>query len=177
MSNDHSLTPGRWSVDPSATHASFVAWTLWGLIPVRGSLGVRSGHLLVEPPGASGELVLDAASVDTSIRLRNLHLRTRDYFDASRHPDVRFVAHTLTPLGADRISIQGELAIAGHTAPLTLECATRPQSPERVELTGQTRVDRRHFAMSGGQLPGMIPAEVELAVEMELVRDGAGLHD
>ena len=49
---------------------------------------------------------------------------------------------------------------------------------ERVELTGQTRVDRRHFAMSGGQLPGMIPAEVELAVEMELVRDGdEGLRD
>jgi hypothetical protein len=31
--------------------------------------------------------------------------------------------------------------------------------------------------MSGGQLPGLIPAGVELAVEMELVRDEAGLHD
>jgi polyisoprenoid-binding protein YceI len=170
MSDSFLSVPGRWTVDPSTTQATFVAWTLWGLIPVRGSLRVQSGHLLVEPPDASGELVLDAASVDTGIRLRNLHLRTRDYFDASRHPDVRFVAHTLAPLGADRISVQGELAIAGHIAPLTLECATRPQSPERVELTGQTRVDRRHFAMSGGQLPGMIPAEIDLSLAVALVR-------
>ena len=177
MSNDHPLTPGRWNVDPSATHASFVAWTLWGLIPVRGSLTARSGHLLVEPTRASGELVLDAASVDTRIRLRNLHLRTRDYFDSARHPDVRFVAQTLTAHEPDQISIQGELTVAGHTAPLTLECSTRQQGPDRIELTGQTRVDRRSFAMSGGQLPGLIPAGVELAVEVELVRDEAGLHD
>jgi|GEM_PF-2437738 len=38
MSNDLLSTPARWNVDPSATHARFVARTLWGLIPVRGSL-------------------------------------------------------------------------------------------------------------------------------------------
>jgi len=172
------LSPARWSVDPSATHASFVAWTLWGLIPVRGSLGVRSGHLLVKPPGASGELLLDAASVDTRIRLRNLHLRTRDYFDAARHPDVRFVAQTLTAHELDQISIQGKLTVAGHTAPLTLECSTRQQGPDRIELTGQTQVDRRSFEMCGGQLPGLIPAEVELSVEVGLVREeDEGLRD
>jgi hypothetical protein len=52
MSNDLLSTPARWNVDPSATHARFLARTLWGLIPVRGSLTARSGHLLVEPPSA-----------------------------------------------------------------------------------------------------------------------------
>jgi polyisoprenoid-binding protein YceI len=177
MSDPPLSVPGRWNVDPSATHAGFVAHTFWGLIPVRGSLGTRSGHLLIEPTGASGELVLDAASVDTGIRLRNLHLRARAFFDASRHPDVRFVAQTLTAPGPDRISVAGELTVAGHTATITLECAIRLQEPElrlqgpeRVELTGQAQVDRRSFSMSGGQLPGMIPAGVELAVEVALVR-------
>ncbi len=172
--SDHPLlsVPGRWSVDPSATYAGFVSYTLWGRIPVRGSLTARSGHLLVEPPDASGELVLDAASVDTGIGLRNLHLRTRDYFDAARHPDVRFVTQALTALGPERIAVAGELTVAGHTAPLTLECSTRLPGPERVELTSQTQVDRRQFAMSGGQLPGMIPAGVVLALEVMLVRDG-----
>jgi polyisoprenoid-binding protein YceI len=170
---DHLFSvPGRWRVDPSATHAGFVAHTLWGLIPVRGTLAPRSGYLLVEPTGASGELVLDAASVDTGIRLRNLHLRARSYFDASRHKDVRFVAQTLTAAGSDRISVAGELTIAGRGAPITLECQTRPLGPERVELAGQVRVDRRSFAMSGGQLPGLIPAKVELSVEVVLVREG-----
>ncbi len=172
MSNPLLSAPARWTLDPSATHASFLAWTLWGLIPVRGTLIARSGHLLVEPPSASGEVVLDAASVNTRLRLRNFHLRTRDYFNASRHPDVRFVAHTLTALGPDRISVQGELTVAGHTAPVTLECSTRLQGSDRLELTGQAQVDRRSFAMSGGQLPGLIPAKVELAVEVGLVRVG-----
>lgn len=172
MSDPLLSVPGRWNVDSSATHAGFVAHTFWGLIPVRGSLGVRSGHLLVESTGVSGELVLDAASVDTGIRLRNLHLRARAFFDASRHPDVRFVAQTLTAPGPDRISVAGELTVAGHTAPITLECEIRLQEPERVELTGQAQVDRRSFSMSGGQLPGMIPAGVELAVEVALVREG-----
>jgi polyisoprenoid-binding protein YceI len=172
--SEHPLlgVPGRWSVEPSATKADFVAHTLWGLIPVRGSLATRSGHLLVEPARASGELVLDAASVDTGIRLRNLHLRARSYFDAARHRDVSFVAHTLTASGPEQISVQGELTIAGHSVPVTLECTTRLQGPERVEFTGQTRVDRRDFAMSGGQLPGMIPATVELSFTVALLREG-----
>jgi polyisoprenoid-binding protein YceI len=172
--SDHPLlsVPGRWTVDPSATRADFLAYTLWGRIPVRGGLATRSGHLLVEPPGASGELVLDAASVETGIRLRNLHLRTRDYFDATRHPDVRFVALTITARGPERISVEGELSVAGHSAPLTLECATRVEGSKCVELTGQVRVDRRSFAMSGGQLPGMIPAGIELSLTVMLAREG-----
>jgi polyisoprenoid-binding protein YceI len=166
--------PGRWTVDPSETHANFVAHTLWGRIPVRGSLATRSGHLLVEATGASGELVLDTASVDTGIRLRNLHLRARAFFDTTHHPDVRFVAHTLTALAPDRISLAGELTVAGHTAPIGFECATRPHGPQHVELAGQVRVDRRSFSMSGGQLPGMIPAEVELSVVVVLEHAGAG---
>jgi polyisoprenoid-binding protein YceI len=173
--SDHLLSrPGRWKVDPSVTRARFVAHTLWGRIPVRGRLGVRSGHLLVESAGVSGELVLDAASVDTGIRLRNLHLRARSYFDATRHPDVRFVAHTLTTLGPDRVSLAGELTVAGHSTPLTLECQTGLRGPERVELSGHAHVDRRSFSMSGGGLPGMIPAGVELAVEVGLVRGEVG---
>jgi polyisoprenoid-binding protein YceI len=175
--SDHPLllgVPGRWTVDPSETHANFVAHTLWGRIPVRGSLATRSGHLLVEATGASGELVLDAASVDTGIRLRNLHLRARAFFDASRHSDVRFVAHTLTALAPDRISLAGELTVAGHTAPIGFECATWLHGPQHVELAGQVRVDRRSFSMSGGQLPGMIPAEVELSVVVVLERASAG---
>jgi polyisoprenoid-binding protein YceI len=166
--------PGRWRVDPSTSQAHFVAHTLWGLVPVRGSLATRSGHLLVKPTGASGELLLDAASVDTGIRLRNLHLRARSYFDASRHKDVRFFAQTLNAAGPDRISVTGELTIAGHTAPLTLECKTQLQGPERVELAGQVTVDRRSFAMSGGQLPGLIPAGVNLSLTVALVRDENG---
>jgi polyisoprenoid-binding protein YceI len=173
--DDHLLSvPRRWNVDPSATRASFVAHTLWGRIPVRGRLGVRSGHLLVESTGVSGELVLDAASVDTGIRLRNLHLRARSFFDATRHPDVSFVAHTLTALGPDRVSLAGELTVAGHSTPLVLECDTRLQGSERVELSGQAHVDRRSFGMSGGQLPGMIPAGVELLVEVGLVQPNMG---
>ena len=171
--SDHPLlsVPGRWRVDPFATRANFLAYTFWGLIPVRGSLAARAGQLLIEPPGASGELVLDAASVNTGIRLRNLHLRTRNYFDATRHPDVRFVAQTIAALGPERISVAGELSVAGHSAPVTLECATRVEDSQRVELTGQVRVDRRSFAMSGGQLPRMIPAEVELSLAVMLVRE------
>ena len=177
--SDHPLlsVPGRWTVDPYATRADFLAYTFWGLIPVRGSLATRSGHLLIEPRGASGELVLDAASVDTGIRLRNLHLRTRDYFDASRHPDVRFVARTIAALGPEWISVAGELSVAGHSAPLTLECATRVEGSKCVELTGQVRVDRRSFAMSGGQLPGMIPAEVELSLTVMLEKRPAEFAD
>jgi polyisoprenoid-binding protein YceI len=173
--SDHLLSvPGRWTVDPSAARASFVAHTLWGRIPVRGSLAIRSGHLLVNTDSVSGELLLDAASVDTGIRLRNLHLRARYFFDATRHPDVRFVAHTLTALGPDRVSLAGELTVAGHSTPLTLECAAQPQGSERVELSGDAHVDRRSFSMSGGGLPGMIPAGVELAVEVGLVRSEVG---
>jgi polyisoprenoid-binding protein YceI len=169
---DHPLLsePGRWRVDPAATRAAFTARSLWGLVAVRGGLVARDGNLLIQPNGVAGELVLDAASVDTGNRLRDFHLRTRDYFDSSRHPDVRFALEELTAVGPERIAVVGELTVAGQGAPVTFACATLVQGARRVQLTSKVEVDRRSFAMSGGQLPGLVPAGVELSLAVVLDR-------
>src|SRR5438270_7077508 len=87
---------GRWQVDPQASHARFVAGTLAGLVRTPGRFRSLSGSLVVEEPYIAGALVIDASSVDTGNRMRDWHLRSRDFFDVGRHPQLRYEAHAIS---------------------------------------------------------------------------------
>jgi polyisoprenoid-binding protein YceI len=63
---------GAWRVDGGQSRARFVAATLRGAAKVRGEFSSLSGSAVVGAEGASGTLTIEAASVDTGNRLRDL---------------------------------------------------------------------------------------------------------
>src|SRR2546423_8681258 len=81
---------GTWRVDGGQSFARFVAATLRGAAKVRGEFGSLAGSAVVGAEGASGTLTIEAASVDTGNRLRDGHLRGRDFFGVAEHPHVRY---------------------------------------------------------------------------------------
>lgn len=88
------LDAGAWSVDAETSHARFTAATLGGLVKMPGCFRSLWGDLTIEQDRAAGVLRIDASSIDTGNRLRDHHLRSRDFFGASKHPEL----HTLTLL-------------------------------------------------------------------------------
>ena len=63
-----STLTGTWHVHPAAGKVGFTVRTMWGLSKVRGSFSRYRGTLTAQPRGAVGELVIEAASLDTSLR-------------------------------------------------------------------------------------------------------------
>jgi polyisoprenoid-binding protein YceI len=78
---------GTWQLDPKATIIEFHTTAMWGLAKVAGTIRAVQGSGAVGDDGAvSGELVLDAASIDTKIKRRDKHLRGRDFSMSLRSP-------------------------------------------------------------------------------------------
>jgi polyisoprenoid-binding protein YceI len=159
---------GSWRVDPQASHARFVAGTLAGAVKTSGRFGSLSGDLVADEAHAAGALVIDSASIDTGNRMRDRHLRSRDFFHVKRHAQLRYEAHSISSQGPGSARIGGELVVAGTRTPLTLDVTLRAAADGVVELACRTEVDRVALGVKGAR--GMVPRAVQLDVAITLRR-------
>jgi polyisoprenoid-binding protein YceI len=157
---------GIWQVDPQASHARFVAGTLAGLVKTPGRFRELSGHLVVGRAHATGALVIGSASIDTGNRLRDRHLRSRGFFDVTRHPQLRFEAHSISSRDPGSARIDGQLIVASTRTPLSLDVTVHAPAAGVVELGCHTEVDRVALGV-GGARP-MVPRAVGLDVTLTL---------
>ena len=73
-----------------------------GLGRVHGRLRRFSGHVQVADPleNSSVEVVIDPMGVDTAEEMRDEHLRSPDFLDALRYPEIRYKSDGLRRLDA-----------------------------------------------------------------------------
>ena len=127
---------------------------------------------------ADGVLNGTAKVASVQVKDENLaaHLQGPDFFDAQTHPELTFTSKTINR-GGDRITIDGEITIKGHTetAQITGEISdpiADPYGGERFGLTLQTVVDRDTFGISwNNPLPSGEPAlsnMVTITAELQL---------
>jgi polyisoprenoid-binding protein YceI len=108
------------------------------------------------------------------------HLLSPEFFDAERHPQLRFESSALE-IGEDgTATIRGELEIRGEkreveTSGRFVQLGADLAGTARVGLSFETSVDRRSFGLdwqaelpSGGEV---LDYEVGIAVELELVEE------
>ncbi|MDX6615467.1 MAG: hypothetical protein QOD60_558 [Solirubrobacterales bacterium] len=159
---------GRWSVDPRDSYVRFVAATLVGLVTVPGRFRSMSGSLVVDDARAAGALLIECASIDTGNRLRDRHLRSRDFFDAERHPHLHYEAHSISGRGLGKQHVDGELIVAETRVPMPLEVTFHAPSEGVLALVCHTDVDRIALGIRGARL--MVPRSVEIDVAITLRR-------
>jgi YceI-like protein len=139
---------GRWRIDPQASHARFVARTLAGLVKTPGRFRSLSGHLVVDGAHAAGALVIDSSSIDTGNRIRDRHLRSRDFFDVERHPALRYEMRSISGTRID-----GELVqpVSVNRSPMSSLSARRARRPPGLAGAGGLRRElRAETGRSGG---------------------------
>jgi polyisoprenoid-binding protein YceI len=163
---DTPLLSGRWLVDPHVSHARFVAGTLAGLVKTPGRFRALAGNLHVDGAYASGALEIDSSSIDTGNRMRDRHLRSRDFFHAELHPTLRYEAHSISSRGAGRAHIDGELIVAATRTRLPLEVTLHAPSDGVLEVACQTEVDRVALGIRGARV--IVPRAVQLDVAITL---------
>jgi len=90
---------------------------------VRGSFAEFDGAVTVDaarPEASSVSFTVKAASVDTKEAKRDEHLRSADFFDAAKFPEIRFVSTSVRSSGENRYDVTGDLTLHGVTKRVTL---------------------------------------------------------
>ena len=170
METSHTAnTTTRWMLEPAHSSAEFRVPNFWGLVKVTGHFDRIDGWLEVNDNGVRRlELVIDAASVNTGNHKRDDHLRSADFFDTERHPDVQFVSSQVSDADDGRLNVQGELLAAGDRVVLDLQPTLR-QVDDQIEIDASTTVDQRQLGMTWSPL-GITRTPAVLTVHAHLRR-------
>lgn len=148
-----------WQIDPAHTSVQFEVKHMM-FAKVRGRFDAVEGMIELgadELTDASRvDAVIDASSVDTGQAQRDDHLRSADFFDVERFPEIRFESRTVRRLEKGRLSVTGNLTIHGNTREVVLDVSESgrgrdPWGNERIGFSAKTTIDRRDFGLTWNQ--------------------------
>jgi polyisoprenoid-binding protein YceI len=118
-------------------------------------------------------------SIDTGVEPRNKHLRTADFFDVEKHPEMTFKSTSVESKGKSGYVLKGDLTLKGVTKqvtlPFTITGAVKdPWGNTRFGIEAHTKINRRDFGVNyGNALPGGgfdVGNEVTINLQLEAVK-------
>src|SRR6266853_2961776 len=113
----------KWFLEPGHTSAEFCARHMM-VTYVRGHFKDVHGTVVFDekdPAAGSVEVVIDARGLWTGEPDRDAHLRSADFLDVERHPEIRFRGGVIQRVGALDFKVKGDLTIRGVTRPAVLD--------------------------------------------------------
>ncbi len=95
-------------------------------------------------------------SIDTGVAQRDQHLRTPDFFDAARYPEMTFKSARVERKGKNGYVLHGDFTLKGVTKqlaiPFTITGAVKdPRGNTRFGVEAHTKIDRRDFGITWGK--------------------------
>ncbi len=172
------LPTGTWKVDPVHSSVEFHVKHL-GIATVKGQFKVFEGTLEIDDSGARANGTVDVASVDTREPQRDDHLRSADFFEVERFPQIAFQSTAIRPLDDEEFEIDADLTIHGVTRSVTLKAVfegseTDPQGNARVGVSAAAQINRSDFGMKFNAALGsgnvVVSDKVKILVEVSAVK-------
>jgi polyisoprenoid-binding protein YceI len=99
------------------------------------------------------EVRIDASSIDTGVAGRDAHLKSGDFFDTHRFPEIVFRCRRVERVDLGRLRAFGELTIRDVTREIVLEVRDDGRTidssgHEHAGFTATASLDRRDFGMA-----------------------------
>ena len=120
------LSPAVWAneayrFDPSGSTIGFSVHQFLGttqgkFTKFNGKIDVNREH----PENSSVTAQIDVRSIDTRIKKRDDHLRSAEFFNVDKYPQITFKSRSVKRTGPQSGDILGDLTIHGVTKPITL---------------------------------------------------------
>jgi polyisoprenoid-binding protein YceI len=168
--------PGTWVIDP--VHSSIHATALHiGMSRIHGRLRRFSGQLQVADPleNSSVEVLIDPTVVDTDDDMRDQHLRSPDFLDVLRYPEIRYKSDGLRRVDPTHWVVEGVLTLKDVSAPVPLQVEYRGTGPDptgvvRAAFGATAEVSRDDFAINWNHsvLAGVLTVGRTLRIDIDI---------
>lgn len=131
-----------------------------------------------KPEAATVDFTVKAASIDTDQEGRDKHLRSADFFDAEKFPEITFKSTAIKATGKDAYDVTGNLTMHGVAKPVTLKVknlgSVGAGPNEKFGFEATTTVNRKDFGLvwnkaldNGGYMLG---DDVNITINIEAGR-------
>ncbi|MEU5371838.1 YceI family protein [Streptomyces sp. NPDC005951] len=114
--------PGDWDIEPNHSQIGFTARHI-GLARIHGRFNTFAGAVRIADrmEDSAMHVVIDAASIDTNVQMRDDHLRSGDFLDVGRYPTLEFYSERFVHRGGNRWGVTGALTLHGVSRTVTLD--------------------------------------------------------
>ncbi|GLV57982.1 hypothetical protein KDH_48160 [Dictyobacter sp. S3.2.2.5] len=145
-----------WEIDRFHSVAEFAVQHL-GIAIVRGKFTDVTGTIETDPHSpehSSVKAQIMVNSIDTGAPQRDVHLRTADFFDATKYPAITFNSTQIRHIDSNRFIITGDLSLHGVTHQVQLRTLYNGATQDhltnawRIGLRAITKIDRRDYDMT-----------------------------
>jgi polyisoprenoid-binding protein YceI len=149
---------------------------------VSGGFNDFEGKILIDrakPEASSAEFTIKATSISTKEARRDDHLRSPDFFDVAKFPEITFKSTKVTPKGKDAFEVAGDLTMHGVTKPVVMAVGflgdiKDQMGNEKAGFEATTTLNRKDFGIvwnkaldQGGYVLG---DDVKVTVNLEAAK-------
>jgi polyisoprenoid-binding protein YceI len=116
---------------------------------------------------------IDVASIDTGIQKRDNHLRSADFFDVAKFPQITFKSRTVKRTGEKAGDVNGDFTLHGVTRPITLHVQLLDAGERSRWKISTAPLKRRDFNLLFGgtaETVSGIGQDVAVSIEIEATR-------
>lgn len=175
------MAKSAWSLDPTHSEVGFKVKHMM-FTNVSGKFNSYNVELSNEDDDFTTSEIsfsADINSIDTNNADRDNHLKSGDFFDAEKFPNMTFKSTSVLKKSDSEYTVNGDLTIKDVTKPVTLSLEYSglmkdPWGNTKAGLSIETKINRKDFGLTwnaaletGGVLVG---EEVKIFAEIQIVK-------
>jgi len=166
--------PVIWKVDKAHSNVNF---TITHLVvsEVDGNFKVFEGTVETTKEDFSDAKIsftVDASSINTNNEGRDKHLRSADFFDTEKYPQITFRSTSFKPVGGKKYVLTGVMKIKDVAREVTFDVTYNGQHDSgrgiKAGFKAKTTIDRTEFGIKGS--PTAVGKEVEISLNIALAK-------
>jgi polyisoprenoid-binding protein YceI len=178
------MSTQTWQFDLSHSSINFHVRHLM-VSKVHGRFTKWDGMLELDPENLANsrvEVTIDAASIETQEPKRDDHLRSPDFFEVEKYPQLTFKGTKIEKKSDDRYALTGDLTIHGVTRSVTLDVeggdvVKDPWGGVRTGYSAKTAISRKDYGLTWNvalETGGIVVGDkIEITLEIEAISKAA----
>lgn len=144
------MTKAKWTVDDIHSVVEFSVRHMM-ISNVKGNFNAFSAEIEADPSDltdASIAFTIDASSIDTRKKDRDDHLRSEDFFEVEKYPNIKFKATNIVKKSDDTYDVLGDFDMHGISKPVTFEVTFEGQVGDAAGFSAHTEINRADFGLT-----------------------------
>lgn len=174
-----------WKSEAAHSTATFSAKHMM-VSTVRGTMGAVTSTIDLDDKDITKskvEATIDATKLNSGVEKRDTHLKSPDFLDSAKFPNVTFKSKKIEKAG-DKYKVTGDLTIKDKTKEVVLDATITPEvaNPFSKAMTrgvyATTSINREDWGLTWNvPVAGdgvLVSKEVKIELDVEFVKDDAG---
>jgi polyisoprenoid-binding protein YceI len=165
--------PVTYQIDPNHTDV-IASWSHFGFSNPVAHFGDVDGTITFDPDNvgtSSVNVVIPMSGLNSHVDAFDEHLRSADFFEAEKYPDIRFRSTKVEAAGDNKLRVVGDLTVKGITKPAVLDVTLNKQGEHpmakrpAIGFDAKTVLKRSDFGV--GKYAPNVSDEVEIRITAE----------